>query len=171
MGLADDVLSLAERIHSDLDVAFEYYVNSRRAWRLVHQMVSGGEHFSILNRATETVADEKTVLALSRRYVAVNLASSSLEKFVALLEDYLISLHRLWLEMYPGKLSGSQMRFDEIAGLPDKPAIIRRFIDKELQNFAYKQPEKWFLDFNDFAKLNCPTNWGDRQDLRDQSYT
>lgn len=157
LALADDIKALSERVHADLEAAHDYYFNTKRVWRLVKQLVADGQHFTIVNRATEEEADEKAITSLSRRYVAVELASATLERYVAILEDYLVSLHRGWLVQYPGTIQKKQLSLSEILPLPDKAAIIDRFIDKELRDFAHKRPEEWFEEFGKFAKLGCPT--------------
>ena len=153
-----EVQALAQRILMELDSVHDYYAFTNAVYRFVQQVVEVEERqFFVQNKVTGTVADEVKIVALSQSYITSYLASASLEKFVSLLEDFLVGLKRVWLRKFPGKMNANEMKFDEIAMLPDKQAIIDRFIDKEIQKFTYKRPEMWFRDFNESAKLDVPS--------------
>ena len=156
MALADDIQGLADRILRELDYARDYNRNTKRAWRLIQKLVADGGTFDFEGLTSVLHTGEDAIKALSQRYIKDDLASATLEKLVALLEDYLLNLRRLWLRQDLGFLNKKQMALAEIRGLPNKDAIVDRFIEKELRDFAYDRPSQWFERMEESVKLGCP---------------
>jgi hypothetical protein len=157
MAAADDLRDLSDRVQADLDSAAEFYLNTRRAWRLIQQLVAEGRQFAIVNGAAETLADQQTVDGLAERYVTMDLRSTVLERFVSSLEDFVLNLFRLWLLEFPGILSARTLTLRDVLDLDDKDAIIARFVDNEVRGFGYKRPDDWFQEINKHARLGCPS--------------
>lgn len=157
MPVADEARSLLDRVQSDLARAASYYLNSARAWRLIQALVREGRHVDVFDVDSEKKADQEVIDTLSQQYVAEDLARATLERFVAILEDFLVNIQRLLLTDRPEKLSAKMMSLGDILSLPDKTAIVGRFIDRELRDFAYEKPEDWFRQLESSEKLGCPT--------------
>ncbi len=159
MGLSDDLPPLADRVLARLHQMVEYHVNSMRAWRLIEEAVAGGLSFSLMDMTNgQETSDGGRIVVLSQRYLAEELPSSTLEKSVAVLEEFLIGFYRLWLKSYPVPMAKRQIAFDEIERLPDKEAIVERFVDRVIRELAYKGPADWFKTLKETTKLGNPTD-------------
>lgn len=145
MALREDIELVRDGTLSALNDAHDYYTYTKGAWRTLQLAVArDGLKFSLRNRATNSVVDEKDLLARAQRYVAHELASATLQQFVSIFENFLHDVLRLWLLAYPQSLSSRQLTGREIFGLPDKAAIVDALIEKELKEVFYDRPANWF---------------------------
>ena len=116
---------------------------------------------SFRNPTTGTIVDPTQLVTLSVRYESVRLAESVLQHFVALFEDFVFELLRLWLSSYPGgipKKDKKQVNLAMVIDAPDRVALLQTFIDRELNELKYERPTAWFRYLNDRVKLGCPTD-------------
>ena len=120
-----------------------------------------GAVFVLQNPTTGTIVGPTQLVTLSVRYESVRLAESVLLHFVALFEDCVFELLRLWLSSYPGAIPNKDKKQVNLAMLidaPDRVALLQTFIDRELNALRYERPTAWFRYLNDRVKLGCPTD-------------
>jgi len=58
---------------------------------------------------------------------------------------------------YPQSLSSKQVDFKMVLDAPDKDAITRYVVSKELNEIAYERPKDWFVYLEGRMKLGCPS--------------
>jgi hypothetical protein len=157
MPLRDDIRMVGDRAIASLNDAHDYYSNTKNVWRTLEQVVQrDGLTFSWRNRVTNSVVNEQNVLAHSQRYVADDLASATLQRFVSIFENFLYDELRLWLLAYPKSLSARQLSGKEIFGLADKAAIVDALVDKELKDLFYDRPANWFEYLRGRVEIGVP---------------
>lgn len=156
MALAEDVRALAASSVAELDAAHDYHAHTRTAWRLVQEVVARGGTFVARNPVTGTVADQKSFADLGQRYVSTYLAAATFQHFVAVFEDFVFGLLRLWLTAYPGSLSEKEIKFGLVLRAPDKDAITQAVVDRELNELKYERVSEWFVYLDRRAKLGVP---------------
>jgi hypothetical protein len=119
VSLGIDIKALSDRVDAELLAAHDYYQHSRLIWRLPRLEATHGAVFVFQNPTTGTIVDPTQLVTLSVHYESVRLAESVLQHFVALFEDFVFELLRLWLSSYPG-------------GIPnkDKKQVTERCIEK-----------------------------------------
>lgn len=89
MPLRDDLEKIRDRAIATLNDAHDYFTYTKDAWRTLQQDVQfDGRHFTWQNKSTTSSITEKDVLARARRYVQVELASSTLQASEALGVDW-----------------------------------------------------------------------------------
>jgi hypothetical protein len=157
MALADEIQALTVRTLSALEASHDYYTYTKRAWRLLQQIVKDGRRFSFRNRTTGTRVDEQLLLGRSQGYVTEYLASSTFQHFVSLFEDFLFGLLRAWLAVYPGSLARKQVEMIAVLRATDKAAIILGVVDRELNELKYERLADWFAYLERVANLHCST--------------
>ena len=157
MALSDDIRALRDRVLADLNVAHDYYTDTKVAWRLVQKAVQGGQPLSIKNKATGTVTTRADLANKAQRYVAEQLAEATFQQFVSIFENYFFDLLRFWLIAYPQSLAGRKVDFKAVLDAPDKDAITFLVVNKELNEILYDRPTGWFAYLEDKANLGCPT--------------
>jgi hypothetical protein len=157
MALADEVRDLAARSLAALDQGHDYFTYTKRAWRLMSQVVQGGRQFNFRNSATGTTVGERELVRRSRVYVAQHLTPGTFQHFVSLFEDFFFDLLRLWLAAYPASLGKRQVDFETVLRTPDKAALILTIVDRELNELKYQRVADWFAYLEKVARLGCPT--------------
>ena len=157
MALSDDIRTLRDHVRDDLVSAHDYYTDTKSAWRLVHKVITSGHAFTIRNRITGTITTQAELAAKARGYVAEQLAEASFQQFIAIFENFYFELLRLWLTAYPRSLGKKTVDFKTILELPDRDAITRLVVGKELNEILYERPTEWFAYLDDKVKLGCPS--------------
>jgi hypothetical protein len=97
MPLADEIIKFANTINADLAAAYDYYANTKAAWRIVQRYIEKGGKVSVHILPTGNLITEKELPAKARLYITEYLSASTLQQFVSLFEDFLFGLMRLWL--------------------------------------------------------------------------
>jgi hypothetical protein len=157
MTLRSDLEQIRDRALAALKDAHDYYSYTEGAWRTLQLAVRDGLKFTLRNVVTNSTITEGDFVARAQRYVAEDLASASLQKFVSLFENFLFDVLRLWLLTYPAQLSGRQLSGKEILAKPDKDAIVDALVDKELRDIFYDRPANWFDYLRRHAGIDRPT--------------
>ncbi len=157
MGLGDDIRDLAERNLSALDASHDYYTYTKRVWRLVQQIVREGRKFTFRNLDTGNKVDEQALRSRAQLYVTEYLVSSTFQQFVAIFEEYLFDLLRLWLAAHPASLFKKQIDLGTVLKARDTSALLMTMIDKELNELKYERVGDWFAYLERLVKLGCPT--------------
>jgi hypothetical protein len=157
MSLADDIRDLANRSLVSLDASHDYYAHTKATWRLLQEIVDEGRTFTLSNQMTGTVTDQQALMKRIEAYVADYLTVSSFQHFVALFEDFIFDLLRLWLMTYPASLSERPLKFGTVLKAPDKATVTQTVIDKELNDLKYERLADWFDYLEKLARLGCPS--------------
>jgi hypothetical protein len=158
MGLAEDIEERAKHSLAALDASHDYFANSQRVWRIVQRFVKEGRSFSFRNLATGTSVNQQDLLGLAQQYVTDYLTSTfSFQHFVSLFEAFLFDLLGLWIAAYPESLSERQLKLSTVLDAPDKAAITRVVIDKELNDLKYASVREWFEYLDKAVRLQCPS--------------
>jgi hypothetical protein len=145
MPLRDEIERARDQAIDALNNAHDYFTYTKDAWRSLQLDIQGeGRKISWQNRHTKSSITEKDVLARAQRYVEVELASSTLQQFVSIFENFLSDAVRCWILAYPKRISKRQLSGEDIFALPDKPAIIDALVEKELKDVFYDRPANWF---------------------------
>jgi len=145
-----------DSLHS-LDASHNYYVHTKRAWRLVQQIVRRGHKVSIRNLATGRTVDETELPGLAQKYVTGYLMSATFQDFVSHFERFTFDFLRAWLTEYPGSLSKKDLTFQTVLDASNKDEIIALVVEKEILGLAYKRVAKWFEYLEGIVDLSCPT--------------
>jgi aspartokinase-like uncharacterized kinase len=157
MALTDDVRDLGARSLAALDQSHDYHTYTKRAWRLMSQVVQGGRQFNFRNSATGTTVGERELVRRSRVYVAQYLTPATFQHFVSLFEDFFFDLLRLWLAAYPASLGKRQVDFETVLRAPDKATLVLAVVDRELNELKNQRVADWFTYLEKVARLGCPT--------------
>lgn len=157
MALADDLRSLRDRAVSELIEAYDYYEDSKTAWRIAAGAIAGGQTLAHHSPVTGTVTTQTTLLAKGQRYLIEQLPEATFQQFLSIFESFLFDLLRLWLTAYPHSLASKKVDVQAILDAPDKDAILRDVVTRELHERAYDRPAEWFRYLEDRARLGCPT--------------
>jgi hypothetical protein len=157
MALADDIRALRDRVLADLNVAHDYYADTKTAWNIVLEVIKGGRTFAVQNAPTGTLTTEADLAAKAGIYVAEQLTEATFQQFISIFENLFFELLRLWLMAYPQNLFGKKVDFKTVFDASDKDAITSLLVGKELNEILYERPTAWFLYLEDKAKLGCPT--------------
>ncbi len=179
MALADDVRALRDRALGELKAAHDYFSDTNIAWAIVRESVRAGNKFTIKttpdvaialeppedsvnsmvlhSNETGTVTTEAELVGRARKYTKRQLPEATFQQFISIFEAFLVDFMRSWLFAYPGSLGNKQVDFAKVLKLPDKDAIIRLVVDKELNEVAYSAPADWFKYMNKRTGLGVPT--------------
>lgn len=157
MALADQIRALRDHTLASLDAAHDYYADSRVAWKIVEEAVTGGATFTNRNPTTGTATTEAELVSKARDYLARQLPEATFQQFVSIFEAFLFDFLRLWLSAYPQGLFRRMIDFESVWGAADKEAITRMVVDKELNEVLYERPSGWFAYLEGRARLGCPT--------------
>jgi hypothetical protein len=157
MSLADEIRALQARVLTDLNSAHDYFTDTKTAWRLVRELIAAGHLMNTRNTATGTVTTEAVLAAKSRRYVAEHLVEATFQQFISIFENFYFELLHLWLTAFPGSLGRKTVDFKSILEQPDKDAITRLVVRKEINEVLYARPTEWFSYLEEKAKLGCPS--------------
>ena len=156
MALVDDIRTLKERVLAELTAAHDYFESSKFGWNIVREVVKSGATFSIKNTATGTEITQAALAANAPRYVAEHLAQATFQQFVSVFENYILDLLRLWLAAYPRSMNKKQVEFEAILDAPDKAAITKLVVDRELIEVLYGRPSDWFAYLESRTGISCP---------------
>src|SRR5438105_2473312 len=74
--LPDDIRVLADRILGRLDESRDFYLHSKEAWRVVHEVAREGRSVGIVNEATGQEVPAPDLELMAQRYVKIHLAES-----------------------------------------------------------------------------------------------
>lgn len=157
MSLAADIRALRTRTITDLVSAHDYYTETKEAWRLLRREIAAGRRLKVRYDVTGSVTTREELVERSRVYVVDELASSTFQQFLSIFEAFLFDFLGLWLAAYPQSLSGKKVDFRAVLELPDKQAIIRLVVGRELNEVLYERPSGWFDYLEERAKLGCPS--------------
>jgi hypothetical protein len=169
VALAQQIGDLADRISADLNAGHDYFEHTKVAWRLVQRLADRPGHpIRIRNTDTGTVVGAAELAALAQTYLTGYLAESVFQHYVSLFEDFVFGLIGSWLSAYPNSLRGKDKDEDDKTGksislsivldAPDKDAIIRTVVARELDKLKYKRVAEWFVYLNRRVKLSLPTD-------------
>lgn len=161
MPLAGRIRDLSDRIQSDLTEARDYLEHTKAVWRLVEELAAQGQAVEFPIPRTGTTLTAPEMAARAEGYVGRYLNESVFQHFVALFEDFLFDLLRLWLTAYPGGIPNKDRKPVDLAMVidaPDREAILQAVIDRELNALKYERPTAWFRYLNDRVKLGGPTD-------------
>jgi hypothetical protein len=157
MSLADDLRALRDRAAAELIEAYDYYEDSRAAWSIAEVAITGGHKFTHHSLVTGTATTEATLLAKGKDYLLNQLAQSTFLQFISIFEAFLFDLLRLWLTAHPYSLANKKVDVQIILDAPDKDAILRDVINRELNERAYGSTADWFRYLEERARLGCPS--------------
>jgi hypothetical protein len=157
MALADEIESLRLQTLSALKESHDYYTYTKRAWRLLDEVVEEGRKFTFRNLATKTSLNEERLLGRLQLYVTDYLIPFTFQHFVLLFENFFFELLRHWLAAYPASLSKRQVEMGAVLKATDKSAIVLTVVDKELNELKYDRPADWFAYLERLTNLGCPT--------------
>lgn len=157
MALADDLQTLRERVVTELTSAYDYYADTKSAWRIVHRSIATGHTFIVRNMTTGTITTHADLANRARGYIAKEVVESTFQQFISIFEGFYFELLRLWLTAYPQSLGKKTASFKSILELPDKAAIVDSVIRRELIEIVYDRPTEWFAYLNVKVQLGCPT--------------
>ena len=158
MSLADDLRALRDRVLADLNVARDYYTNTKIAWIIVRDSIAAGRTFVIRNITTGTVTTQADLVDKASGYVSEQLTEATFQQFVSIFENFFFDFLRLWLVAYPKSLMGRKIDFKDVLGAPDKDSITLIVVEKEINDVLYERPAGWFAYLEDKVKLGCPAS-------------
>ncbi len=161
MSLASRIQDLSDRSQADLADAQEYFQHTKAVWRLVQELARQGQSVTIPLFPAGTNVSATDLAARAEAYLASYLAESIFQHNVALFEDFLFELLRLWLSAYPGGIPNKDKKPVDLAMVidaPDREAILQVVIDRELNALKYERPTAWFRYVNARVKLGGPTD-------------
>lgn len=157
MALSGEIRALRDRVLGDLNSSYDYYTDTKFAWRLVRVIVAAGHTFSHQNLATGTVTTQAELSAKARGYVTEQLTEATFQQFISLFENFYLDLLHLWLTAYPRSLGGRKVDFKTVLDLPDKAAVTEYVVGKVLNEVLYERPAGWFAYLEEKVKLGCPS--------------
>lgn len=94
----------------------------------------------------------------ARGYVTGQLAEATFQQFISIFENFVFELLRLWLIEHPESLRRKQVDLESVLNAPDKDAIKRLVIEKQVVSIMYNSPKEWFRYLESKVKLGCPTS-------------
>lgn len=161
MTLAEQILELSDRIQSELTAARDYLEHTKAVWRLVEELAAQGQAVEFPLPLTGTVMTAVDMASHAEVYVGRYLNESLLQHLIALFEDFLFELLRLWLTTYPAGIPNKDRKPVDLATVieaPDRASILQTVIDRELNALKYERPSAWFRYLNERVKLGVPTD-------------
>lgn len=157
MALADDIRALRDRVLADLRAAHDYYAETKAAWRIVHKVVETGHTFTVRNTVTGTVTTQRDLAHKARGYVAEQLAETTFQQFIAVLEAFFFDLLRLWLIAHPKSLDERKVDFQAVLNEPNKDSLIALVVGREVNDVLHGPPGAWFQYLEKRVNLGCPS--------------
>ncbi|HEY1067811.1 MAG TPA: hypothetical protein VGE52_16940 [Pirellulales bacterium] len=158
IALSDEIRSLRARTLAELTAAYDYFADTKTAWRLVRRVVKSGHKLKVRNKATSTITTQAELVARAPHYIAGPLAEATFQQFIALFEGFYFDLLQLWLTAHPQSLGRKTIELRSILDLPDKDAVVQAIVLNELHEVVYKRPADWFAYLEERAKLGCPSS-------------
>jgi hypothetical protein len=178
MALADDIRALRDRVLAELKAAHDYYSDTKIAWGIIRESVRAGNIFTVkttpavaialeppLNvgdstflhsNETGTLTTETELASRAREYIKRQLPEATFQQFISIFEAFLLDFMRLWLLFHPESLGKKQVDFKTVLDSPDKDAITRSVVERELNEIAYRSPASWFEYLDEKVKLGVP---------------
>lgn len=158
MPLRDAVENIRDRALAALNDAHDYFAYTRDAWRTLQRDVQrDGRTLTWQNASTKSSITEKDVSARAQGYVEIELASSTLQQFVSIFENFLFDSVRDWILAHPERIAKRQLSGKDIVALPDKSAIVDALVEKELRDVFYDRPANWFDYVKAMVNIASPT--------------
>ncbi|MCA9000245.1 MAG: hypothetical protein KDA80_24820 [Planctomycetaceae bacterium] len=157
MSLTDEISEIRDRSLAALDASHDYFTNSKTAWRIVQQVVRGGNTFEIRNQTTGSQTDGTEIAHLAQQYVTGYLASATFQDFVAIFERFVFEFLTAWLTEYPRSLAGQQLKFQTVLDAADKSEVMAFVVEREVTGLAYKKVSDWFQYLEKLVNLGCPS--------------
>lgn len=159
MPLRDDIEKARDHALTALDHAHDYFTYTKDAWRTLQQDVQReGRTVTWENTSTKSSITQTDILARAQRFVEVELASSSLQQFVSIFENFFREIAHAWILAFPERVSNRQLSGRVILRLVDKAAIIDALVEKELQEVFYDRPMNWFEYMRKLTKITSPSD-------------
>jgi predicted exporter len=125
MALRQDIEAIRDLAIMRLNDAHDYVTYTKATWRALQRAVrQDGLKFSWRNVSTSSLVSEQDLLARAQRYVAEELASSTLQQFVSIFESFLFDALRAWLLTYPAALSKANSRARTSLASLTKPQLL-----------------------------------------------
>jgi hypothetical protein len=163
--------NLSDRVVSDLRAAHDYHAHTVAVWRMVLELAGEGRTIDVSNFVTGTTVGAGELADLGPVYVQTYLAESVFQHCVTLFEDFVFGLIGIWLSAYPKGLGRGDSRdrsertipLKIVLDAPDRDAIIRTVVDRELDRLKYERIDAWFAYLHDRVKLELPTSEQIRQ--------
>ena len=172
MPLSDDIRSLTDQVLDRVQVAREFYVHSRQAWRLVENLAGKGRPVGIVDLTTKRHLPAEDLKLRVQKYVTRRLTESTFRELSSILEDWILGLIRLWLTAYPedmdlnfdpatGQRLGKkqeevQVPLSRLLHLRDCSAIFGGLIERVVRDMTYERPDKWFRYIDSRLSIGCP---------------
>ncbi|MGH7136986.1 MAG: hypothetical protein ACREHD_14695, partial [Pirellulales bacterium] len=138
MSLATDLRDHRDSVLAELAAVHDYYVNTKRAWRIVQGMVSRRGRFTAFNAATGNRTTEHDLPQKAQLYVADYLAGATFQQFVSLFEDFTFGVMRSWLLAYPQRLERKQVPASLILSATSLDAVKNTLVSRELNEIRYR---------------------------------
>jgi hypothetical protein len=179
MALANDMRALRDRALAELKAAHDYYSDTKIVWGIIRESVRagnkftvktvpdvaialepsiGGSHSPVLRSSqTGTETTEAELAGRAREYIKQQLPEATFQQFISIFEAFLVDFIRLWLLSYPESLGNKQVDFKTVLGAPDRDAIMRFVVDKEVNEVTRDSPASWFEYIEKKMKLGLPT--------------
>lgn len=157
MTLADDIQSLESRALEALHASYDYFADSRLAWRILQTLIEDkGLKFHSRNHATGTHIDEQRFLELAQSYVTRYLTAFTFQHFVSLFEDFLFDLLRTWLAAFPQSLSSEPLELRTVLEASGTEAVVGAVVDRKLHALAHQRPGDWFKFLKRLSGIDGP---------------
>lgn len=157
MSLAIDLRDHRDSVLAELAAVHDYYVNTKRAWRIVQGMVSRRGRFTAFNAATGNRTTEHDLPQKAQLYVADYLAGATFQQFVSLFEDFTFGVMRSWLLAYPQRLERKQVPASLVLRATSLEAVKIALVSRELNEIRYRNVRDWFTELEQMVKLGCPS--------------
>ncbi|MBA4063314.1 MAG: hypothetical protein C0501_06300 [Isosphaera sp.] len=144
MALADDIHKLGADTRAALVAVLDYYYQSRTVWKLIEDDVGTGRRFTSRNPAKGTVADQAEIVPRIEGYLDNYLKPATFQQVLTTFEAFVFDLLARWLTAHPGILLRKQVELGTVLDAPDKDAVLRGVIEKELNDVKYRRVADWF---------------------------
>src|SRR4051812_9446397 len=124
MAVTDDLRTIADRAHRELDAVHDFFEHSTVVWRSFEALVRQGHRVSYENAATGNRIDQDGLIRLAPRYSSEYLAKFTFRHFVSVFEAFLFNfLHRLLLHN-PWQFAERQVDFAAVLKAGSREEII-----------------------------------------------
>jgi hypothetical protein len=84
--------------------------------------------------------------------------ADTFNRFLAIFEDYIFGVWRIWLKHYPASLSKKQIEVGVILETGNLDDVLNSIIDRELNEQKYKKPAEWFENLRKLTNIDPPPN-------------
>lgn len=158
MSLAAEIENHRDTVLRELDSVHDYYVVTKRAWRMVQGSVLRRGRFSVFNVVTGNRTTEQDLPQKAQNYIANYLAVATFQQAVSLLEDFVFGAMRSWMLAYPHRIARKQIPVSVVFAAADLDAVKLAAIDREVNDIQYRNVRGWFAEFDEMVKLGCPSS-------------